>query len=96
MMSNIHGLSAEAFSAIAAFFSFFLSCYLVGYDIWKNKKKANTELYALTSALVGFIDFVQYTFFHNTTTLQDCSYIIEKVKILDKNILDSNRDYFLQ
>ena len=64
------------------------------YNDWKNKKKANTELYALISILIGFVDFVQNTFFHNTATLEDCLNIVKKIKSLDKNILDYNRDYF--
>ena len=94
MMTYFRGLTPEFWSAVAAIFSFLLSVYLVVYNDWKNKKKANTELYALISILIGFVDFVQNTFFHNTATLEDCLNIVKKIKSLDKNILDYNRDYF--
>ena len=94
MMTYFRGLTPEFWSAVAAIFSFLLSVYLVVYNNWKNKKKANSELYALISILIGFVDFVQYIFFHNTTTLRDAIDIVNKIKSLDKNILDYNRDYF--
>lgn len=93
-MTYFRGLTPEFWSAVAAIFSFLLSVYLVVYNNWKNKKKANSELYALISILIGFVDFVQYIFFHNTTTLRDAIDIVNKIKSLDKNILDYNKDYF--
>ena len=94
MMTYFRGLTPEFWSAVAAIFSFLLSDYLVVYNDWKNKKKAYTELYALISILIGLVDLVQNTFFHNTATLEDCLNIVKKIKSLDKNILDYNRDYF--
>lgn len=59
-----------------------------------NKKKANTELYELASILVGFIDFVQYTFLHDTSTIDECSDIIKRIRTIDKNMLEYDKAYF--
>lgn len=86
--------SPEFWSAVAAILSFLLMIRNERFNENKNKKKANTELYELTSILVGFIDFVQYTFLHDTSTVEECSEILEKVQFVDKNILDYHKSYF--
>lgn len=97
-MTYFCGLTVEFWAAVAGILSLLLSIILAVYNYQKNKHKANTELNtelnALISALIGFIDFVQNTFFHNTATLEDCLNIVKKIKSLDKNILDCNKKYF--
>lgn len=86
--------SPEFWSAVAAILSFLLMIRNERFNENKKKKKANTELYELTSILVGFIDFVQYTFLHDTSTVEECSEILEKVQFVDKNMLDYHKSCF--
>lgn len=94
LLVNVFALSPELWSAIAALLSFLLAFRIERYNKNKNQKRANTELYSLISILIGFIDFVQYTFLHNTSTMMDCANILKKIYAVDKNILDYNKAYF--
>lgn len=91
---DVLNFSPEFWFAVAAILSFLLMIRNERFNANKNKKKANTELYELASILVGFIDFVQYTFLHDTSTVKECSEILEKVQYVDKNILDYHKSYF--
>lgn len=94
MILHSYSLSPEFWSAIAAILSLLLALRIERFNANKNKKKANTELYGLISILVGFIDFVQYTFLHDTSTIDECSDIIKRIRTIDKNMLEYDKAYF--
>lgn len=93
IMGHLDSIPSIA-SAIAAIGSLVVAFLVYRYNKKQNEHAFKSDLYNLISTLIGFVDFVQKSIAHNTTTLSDCQRILDSIAHLNKSIIDCNKRYF--